>query len=242
MTRTVSLNSYSVEICPEVGASRISKTDESYYVEMPGNDCKYAIKMTNSHSTRCDAKVTVDDEHVGTFRISPYGTFRLERPTHSDRQFTFFIGGSKESRMAGYSAGAPSNGLVRVTFMPEKPRPRRTFRKFGLENVETHNLYDEESFTYSSNCRGIPNSLSATQRGFSTDSSFREGHSGLSGHSAQKFVDVGQLDYDYANETTIMLRLVGSSSPDIVPIGTRSKSTAYPEPVSSHRGVTPLFV
>jgi hypothetical protein len=224
---SVSFDSYSVEIFPDVGIAASEKSDGSYYVKMPGNNCKYAIKLTNSRSTRCDAKVTVDDDHVGTFRLEPYGSLRLERPTYSQGRFTFFIGGSRESHQAGYRMGDGANGLIKVSFTPEKRRIVRLRRNYADFGVKSLNANLENSYCASA----------------ITSSNYQEGMSGLSGHSKQKFHEVAELDYDYDNEATIMLRLVGNSESQvestILPLNSR-RTTPYPEPVS--RGISPLWV
>lgn len=212
---SVSLNEFTVDIRPEFGHAKSVEKKSAHYVEMPGNNCKYAVRLRNDGSQRCDAYVTIDGQDVGAFRVNAYSHLELERPSHSDKQFTFFVGGTKESHQAGYAEGDAKNGLVKVVFKPE--------------------------VKYISKCQDGPtfslcamsNESAMLSRGSTATKSYREGHSGLSGHSDQKFKNTSKLDYDYDKQTTIQFRLVATDEeePDIVPIGTRAKTTEYPAPV-----------
>ena len=125
-------------------SSPTGEMKESNYVVIPGNDCTYSIRLFNRNPTRCDASVTLDDDdHVGTFRIEAHGgVITIERPTYSDKKFTFYEG---ESRQAGHEKGKSSNGLVKVVFNPEKKKPAPVFfvRENEKPKIVTETTYNE---------------------------------------------------------------------------------------------------
>lgn len=93
---------------------------ENGYVEMRHNT-QYSLALSNHRSVCCDAEVVIDGIHVGTWRIGKDGEIRIERPAHDTGHFTFFAIGTEESRIAGITKSS-ENGLVSVTFTPEKIR------------------------------------------------------------------------------------------------------------------------
>jgi hypothetical protein len=83
----------------------------------------YTIVLANQHDElRCDAKVWIDGNVVGTWRVEPASRIRLERPVNDTGRFTFFQTGTPEARQAGLDPANPALGLIRVKFMPEAPR------------------------------------------------------------------------------------------------------------------------
>jgi hypothetical protein len=83
----------------------------------------YSIALANQHpNLRCDAKVWIDGTHVGTWRIPAASHIRLERPVNDSGRFTFFQVNTPEARQAGLDEDNPNLGLIRVKFMPERPR------------------------------------------------------------------------------------------------------------------------
>lgn len=222
---SLSLNPYTLSICPKWGNCSLQ---ESNYVVMPGNDCKYSIKLQNHAGTSCDATITLDNDNVGTFRICPYSTIEIERPSYNNKQFTYYKGGSSKSYKAGYEKGNSTNGLVKVVFRPAKKPAFVDF--FQLESTSLCNSA-EPPLSFHKKRRRRSNNLS-------------EGITGLSGHSDQSFHELALLDYDDDNIVTIMVRLVSkdqsSNEPDIVPLG--KKSTEYPKPVSVPGWDLPIWV
>jgi hypothetical protein len=93
---------------------------ENGYVEMHHNT-QYSLILRNHRAIRCDAKVLIDGTHVGTWRIEKNGEIRIERPVHDTGHFTFFTVNTEEARIAGIAKNS-ENGLVSVTFTPEKIR------------------------------------------------------------------------------------------------------------------------
>jgi hypothetical protein len=186
------LNDFSVRI---VGGNEKA----SGYVEMQHNQT-YKLSLRNSRYNRCDAEVTIDGQHVGTWRIGPRQTITLERPAHDDGKFTFYQVGTVEARQAALDEGSSDLGLVSVTFKPEKEREELTSAIPSMSAYRGATMsaagYQE---TYPQS--GPGNAGQPISKGLA-------GGTGLSGQSKQKFYEVANLDYDYSQQTTINLRLI----------------------------------
>jgi hypothetical protein len=123
------INDYSVVIVPgnEVAGG---------YVEMQHRQ-KYRIRLRNSNPTRCDARVVVDGEHVGTFRLGAYQNATIEHPVDDQGCFTFYRLGTREARQAQLRDN-DDLGLVSVTFTPEKERVRENLYVKGASRSLGH--------------------------------------------------------------------------------------------------------
>ena len=162
---------------------------------MPGNDCKYSIKLQNHAGTLCDATITLDDDNVGTFRIRPYETIEIERPSYNNKQFTYFKGGSSQSLKAGYEKGNSNNGLVKVVFKPGKKPPFVNFSQLesttlGSSSSSPYGFSNSTSLRHSTNTKSCKHSMTSTRT-----NNLSEGITGLSGHSNQSFHELALLDY-----------------------------------------------
>jgi hypothetical protein len=91
---------------------------EDGYVQMRHNT-KYSLNLKNHRRVPCDAEVTIDGIHVGTWRVESMNEIRIERPVHDTGHFTFFEVGTHEAGMAGIGKNS-DNGLVSVKFKPQK--------------------------------------------------------------------------------------------------------------------------
>jgi len=209
------LNNFYLKIVPSKGRSAehyISDTSkDAWYVNMPCDNCTYSLQLRNNNPDPCDANVEIDGSSVGNFRINEFDTLNLERPSHSKKQFTFFVGGSEGSSKAGYQKGERTNGLVKVTFKPGKERLPKPIIKGCASNGMRENC-EPMMFARSISTGGV-----------------KEGMTGLSGNSSQKFSEIPNLNYDPSAETTIMMRLVYRDE-DIEPLH-KPMTTSYPEPV-----------
>jgi hypothetical protein len=244
MTTQPRLNGFSVIIVPEKKTCKHYQNNGAWYVDMPGDNTIYSIELGNANSRKCDALVEVDGESVGSFRLNEYGKLLLERPSYSEKRFTFFVGGSEGSKKSGYSKGQKTNGLIKVTFRPEKEKIVHVTKMnfFERSNSDEEEMYYDmdggedmdmgfgfATKKYSSR-ESSANPKSISDMATSRMSSKKEGITGLSGQSAQKFIKVDDLDYDEQATTTIMVRLVVDTQ-DIEPLRKSIKSTSYPEPV-----------
>lgn len=97
--------------------------DSNGYVLLPHNE-KYSINLRNFKKTRCEARVEIDGEHMGTWVLNPKESITLERGVEDTGYFTFFRVGSKKAAKAGLEEVHKNLlGLVSVTFTPEKEKP-----------------------------------------------------------------------------------------------------------------------
>ncbi len=173
------LGHYAVQV--RVNSTSASETPDGY-VRL-ANHTEYALYLRNDATTECDAKVTIDDKPVGTFRIAPQSFIIRDRPVSEPKKFHFVL---VDTAGAGLTKGASANGLISVEFSPAVQQER----SFSVTNCSDTSMYL---------CKGA--------RGAGL-----EGGTALSGHSDQQFVRVPSLDYDYSKRVNIHLRLVGDSS------------------------------
>jgi hypothetical protein len=174
---------------------------------------QYSLRLRNSRSTACDAKIEIDGKDVGTFRVYPFASITIERPAHDQSRFTFYKVGSGEARQAQLNESDPNLGLVKVTFMPElavKPLPTVYVSQVGSAAP----WKPTATWTSSVDYNNVTASLSTDSFGDVAMAAMpqrRAGGTGLSGHSNQNFNTVAPLNYDQSQMTTIFLRLVFKS-------------------------------
>jgi hypothetical protein len=88
------------------------------YVSMH-HDTQYSIRMKNDRSVPCDAVVTVDGNHIGSWRINSYQSIEIDRPADKARRLTFYRLDSAEAQQAQLVKN-DNLGLVSVEFKPAK--------------------------------------------------------------------------------------------------------------------------
>jgi hypothetical protein len=182
------------------------------YVSMHHNT-QYSIRMKNDRNVPCDAVVTVDGNHIGTWRIQRYGIIEVDRPADKARRLTFYRLDSAEAQQAQLVKN-DSLGLVSVEFKPEK-KIDPVMNTFWRE--DSRESYGVTLDSYSKSA-GLSKSFGATRSA---------GGTGLSGQSNQVFSSTTALDYDMANAFTINLRLIAEANvPSIEPLTPRA--TAVP--------------
>lgn len=82
---------------------------------------QYKLRLSNFNATlSCDASVEIDGRFVGRFRIKPYSSISIERPTNDTGKFTFYRHGTSEAKIAGL-VGREIEGIISVTYHQEKP-------------------------------------------------------------------------------------------------------------------------
>lgn len=82
---------------------------------------QYKLRLTNFHTElSCDASLEIDGKFVGRFRIKPYSSILIDRPTNDRGIFTFFKKDSFEAKSAGLT-GQSNEGVISVTFYQEIP-------------------------------------------------------------------------------------------------------------------------
>lgn len=170
----------------------------------------YSIKLINNSNTRADVGVTVDGQHVGTWRVDSYSSNIIERPANINRAFTFVNENSQIARQTGNKVGAESNGLISVTF---KPETKSVFKPLSPRLVTPTSLSPRVS--QASMLRSSERlSSGVTVLGRETDQEF---------HSTSPITN-----YDNSRITTIQIRLVvKDGQPDYISLGSVN-SSKYP--------------
>jgi hypothetical protein len=232
------LNNFSVRI--------LGGKEHGGYIEIEHGK-QYKIILRNNRYTPCDARVEVDGQHVGTFRIRDRKSITLERPIHDTGKFTFYKVGTQEAQQAQLQEGDPNLGLIKVTFTPGREQiatplnPPWQFRHqqhyrwektptptFDGSAVRYSNLADNVSshtVSHAVPSSAVPSAMTSSGPPEGSEA----GGTGLSGESEQMFYSVTPLDYDYDQQTTIHLRLVAKSGNEPRPLVQRS--TPVPPPV-----------
>lgn len=129
----VRLSCYSVNV--EV-AGLIQKETKEGYVELP-DEQQYVLRLKNWSNRCCDAKVLIDGKHQGMFRLAPKELLKLERPANSEQRFTFVLV-KEHAAESGHVPGDSSNGLISVTFTPERQQTEERKEKDRYEDVRYH--------------------------------------------------------------------------------------------------------
>lgn len=96
---------------------RIVKDGYVYYAVPHGKE--YKVRMENNTGERVNATLSIDGERMGKWRVEPYESIVVNRPTYTERKFVFVKETSWEGRMGNVEEGDFRNGLVEVTFVPE---------------------------------------------------------------------------------------------------------------------------
>lgn len=147
----------------------------------------YKLSLRNMNNKRCNAEVTVDGKHVGTWRLRAFDSATLERPAEDTGLFTFYRLGTSDASIAQI-ADNNNTGLIQVVFTPElieKPKP--VYRDGSPPSLGI----GEQQVSY----RGVTRSAHA-------------GGTGLSGQSNQQFGTAGYMPLDHASKITLSLRLM----------------------------------
>lgn len=181
----VTVNGFSVEVVSTGGPFN---SPNSNYIVLP-NKTEYSLRLCNHHNTNCDVYVKIDGQKIGGWKIQANSCITIERPGDDAHRFTFFSETSPEAIGANINVGGPNNGLVEVTFYPRRPYYR----------------YNEPS----------PRLLQSAPP-MRASSSYESGVTLMGRESYQQFGQTKSLDpdeIDWANVTTIYLRLVAQSQP-----------------------------
>lgn len=100
----------------------VRHTPEGVYVLVPHGE-EYKLRLTNNSPTRADVSVEVDGKEIGRWRVPAHASRTIERPANIEQKLTFVSEGSLLGERAGVISGRQENGLVRVTFYPERYHP-----------------------------------------------------------------------------------------------------------------------
>jgi hypothetical protein len=125
------INNYSVRVLSTDGIRQHTLyEDENGYVYIPHNT-QYVLNLRNTSKRQCEAEVTLDGKHVGTWVLGPKSSVTLERPANDHGRFTFFESGSQEFKdAAGKAVSKDLRGLISVKFMPERKAQARPINPY----------------------------------------------------------------------------------------------------------------
>jgi hypothetical protein len=207
----VLLNKYSVRV---IGGNETP----GGYIELRHSQT-YQLQLRNDNPLRCDARVEVDGQHVGTWRLNPFSTATLERPAHDEGKFTFYKAGTQEAALAHLVTDDANLGLIQVTFTPEQKQESVSLSYTMTSGASWRGIPD----TYTAN---VTSSIGETK---SISASYRSaGGTGLSGHSNQNYGNASEIQYDYSGQTVIYLRLVCAENEGPRPLTQRSNPVPPP--------------
>jgi hypothetical protein len=195
---------------PTTGDDDLTKVKQPYedehgYVYLQHGDV-YRICFRNHSDKNNDVIIEVDGKEIGCWRLKAYQTATIEHPVDD-------------------SISRADLGLVKVTFIPEKPKHHRipaidTF-PLGAKGIGATKGGDwSESF--SSGSHGGGQSVNLNTRS--------AGGTGLSGKSEQQFGTAGAIDRDYDRQTVINLRLVAKPSNEPRPLRSVNLTVSNPVP------------
>jgi hypothetical protein len=203
-SNSVELNNFSMEVVSDdFSVRKVTKNDSHYYV-LP-NRSTYKLRLSNNTSNRSDVTISIDSVEVGKWRINPYRSILIERPSNIDRKFVFVADNSHIARSNGIIAGDDKNGLIKVVFEPE-------------------DYYSQ--FLDSDHC-GISHKM---RRPFGNDQMYDSGATVLGAKSHQQFGEASRIQkYDTNNTTMIYARLVIERD-RYIPLGSMIQ-TNIPQPV-----------
>lgn len=210
----------------EFGAKfrQIIRNGHTYYA-VPHRS-EYRVKMRNNTKDRVNATLVIDGEDMGRWRIEPYTDITIERPSHSQRKFTFVSEASSEAVMGGVVMGNSMNGLIEVTFVPEIVR-----RSFGECDGE---LQCSRKYTWGRPKRtlGDPMMNSAMTRDcFNESLSYSAGATVLGNNSEQQFGSAQNIIEDNLRKVTKRIRLIVDES-DRPYCSIKSSDDPIPPPIN----------
>jgi len=189
-----------------------------YYI-LP-HRAEYKIKLGNDTSTRVDARVYVDGQKIGTWRIKPFSSTLIERTTYSKRKLTFLEQTSYQAESAGIIPGEDNNGLIKVVFRPEKKENTLMYRQNCCNNIPHVNLK-------SSNCFNLDYGLDS----YGSDN-YGEGATALGNRSFQEFEKTTPItNIDYSRIITLYARLLVKKEKEFVSI--KKNSNKYPKRINN---------
>lgn len=169
------IGNYTAEINP-------GTEDEHGYVAMTMKDGRspFSLKLINNSSQKSKVNVRMHGIDQGTWVLMPHQVASLERPVHIAEKFCAYAIGSEGGNAIGLTTGEPNNGLITITFKPEKrPLPEPLQPEYE---------------------RAVKPSCSRA--------AFGEAGIGTEGASSQTFQTVADFETDDREAVTINLRIV----------------------------------
>jgi len=113
--------------------------------------CEYSILLKNLNSRKASVKISIDSEDVldgHSLILDPLVTHELQgflRGTTAKNRFRFI---QKTKEIQEHRGDKMGDGLVRIEFAFEKPRPQTIVKKIIKEVEEHHHHYDHHHHDY----------------------------------------------------------------------------------------------
>lgn len=111
-------NNYSVKIVTNADYDKIKRGNYNY-VALP-NNTEYKIMLINNSPIFAIADVKLEGVNIGKWYIPRHDKIIIERPSNISRKFIFFDEDDNRAQDSGVVSGDEDNGLIEVTFYPEK--------------------------------------------------------------------------------------------------------------------------
>ena len=187
---------------------KFNRDGHKYYCVPHGKE--YYVKMINNSDLRVNAILKIDGEVMGKWRINEFSDILIERPSHSNRKFTFVRDNSWQAGMAGVSSGAYKNGLIEVTFTPEvRYKSQDGLFKYTMTNEESHrNFFDSMPQTDSIRSINSSANFNSIMPQAQSSNSYSSGATVLGDDSNQKFSSASHMTEDSSKSVTKRVRLV----------------------------------
>jgi hypothetical protein len=169
---------YTVQIQP-------GTEDDRGYVAIKMIECRapFTLKLINHSDRKSKVNIHIHGLDQGTWVLMPHQASILERPIHIAEKFCAYTVGSEGGKAIGLTTGDPNNGLISITFTPEK-------------RIVISTLFDRPGAMMSQQSRAC----------------FGEAGVGTEGESNQTFQTVDDFETDPNEAVTINLRIVESKT------------------------------
>lgn len=223
----LTLNNFRMKVLTNSNSSLdFANINGGYYVPIRHLE-EYKIKLYNNRDVRCDAILSINGKEVERFRINGNSSITIERPSDTQRRFTYADEKSSQARNYGMQIGNKNNGLISVIFKPEKQTFKYSLLNTGmpikkksklLSNNINHsdNFYSNSYESYNLNCENTKQ--------------FSSGGTLLGKHSDQNFTTTASIyDYDFNNITELSARLITNKQKDPEYIPLARKKVNYPK-------------
>lgn len=157
-----------------------TEDDRGYVaIKMTEGKAPFTLKLNNYSDRKSKVNIHIHGLDQGTWVLMPHQVSILERPVHIVEKFCAYAVGSEGGNAIGLTTGDPNNGLISITFMPEK----RIVRPASI----------------------VPPSAMMSKQ---SRASFSEAGVGTEGESHQTFQTVKDFETDVNETVTINLRIV----------------------------------
>jgi len=188
------LDSYKIKIKASYGnVDPVIKNGHKYYPLK--HNTNYSILLTNNTNKRCNVSLKVDSRNIGKWRIDPFDTISLERPSRSERRFVFVKENSWQGNMGG---------LIEAKFIPEKNALLHDYHNEikGVDDGMGQMRNCENTNMFVSGIGSMPN---IKKNAFGNYSS---GGTVFGERSEQRFGDASRMIEDQTQSVTKKIRLI----------------------------------